>query len=464
MNYKSFNKYIGFFGLVNYALLMLLAFIFYKERTMLFDIAFHAFYIIKDGDFAIQNFRFGSFPTQAIPLIGSKIGLNLASILKLYSVGFILLYFITFLISHFYFRTPRISLVYLLFSILIVTDTFYWIQSELPQGIAWMFLFFSALLSDRRKEFSAVLIPLLGFLLFTASFSHPLLIFPFFFILFYLFLNKDIAYKDFISAGLMYSLFYGLKLLFFKSKHDSGAMSASANFIELFPNYLTLESNKEFAKYLINDYYFLVPFFLIGLVSLWKENKYLMANLVALAFIGYLLLVNVSYPNGANQFYIENMYLPLSIIVIVPVVFNVIPRLKAEHVLFGIILIALIRIIDIAHSSKPYTARLETLREISTSFDGQKIILGEKDCPMDVLMMSWASPYEFWLISTVENNKTASIVIIDDPEVLRWTLSSTNKFVTKWGVFDYDELPRRYFKLNNRSENYVIKNLLDNIQ
>lgn len=135
MNEQTFK-----IGSITYIILAILAVILYIERTAFLDISFHLFYILKDGNFAIQNNRFGAFMTQLFPLIGSKIGLPLDVIMKLYSVGFVLYYFSIFLIITKFLKVQKFGIVLLLFSTLMVADTFYWIQSELPQGIAFMIL------------------------------------------------------------------------------------------------------------------------------------------------------------------------------------------------------------------------------------------------------------------------------------------------------------------------------------
>lgn len=52
-------------GSLTYIVLGILALVFYLERTAFLDISFHLFYILKDGDFAIQNNRFAAALTQA---------------------------------------------------------------------------------------------------------------------------------------------------------------------------------------------------------------------------------------------------------------------------------------------------------------------------------------------------------------------------------------------------------------
>ena len=86
------NKSIIYFGIFSYVILFILALLFYRERVIFLDMAFHLFYILKDNDLAIQNFRFGACFTQLFPYLGQKLGFSLDNIAKLYSSGFVLYY------------------------------------------------------------------------------------------------------------------------------------------------------------------------------------------------------------------------------------------------------------------------------------------------------------------------------------------------------------------------------------
>jgi hypothetical protein len=181
--YRSMDqKRVFILGLCTYSVLFIFSILFYKERTVFLDIAYHLFYILKDGSLAIQNNRFGAAITQLFPLVGSKIGLSINHIAQLYSVGFILFYGMTFVFICQVIKNSKIALVFLLFSVLMTTHTFFWIQSELPQGAAFLFIFlgiFDNVL--KRTTIPAYFIWIASFLLIIVCFTHPLLLFACFF-------------------------------------------------------------------------------------------------------------------------------------------------------------------------------------------------------------------------------------------------------------------------------------------
>ena len=165
-------KIIYRIGFIGYLFLFILSAVFYKERTVFTDIAYHLFYLLKDGTFAIQNFRYGAAFTQIFPLAASWLSLPLSTVMFFYSVGFTIFYFTCYVVAGSVFKNHKLALILLLFNFLFVTDTFYWIQSELPQGIAFSILFFS-FLSTRQESVNAIPLAMIFFAIVTIVFFPP---------------------------------------------------------------------------------------------------------------------------------------------------------------------------------------------------------------------------------------------------------------------------------------------------
>ena len=174
---KRFNNLILISGLATFSYLIILSQIYFKERTCFADMSFILFNIIKDQSLAIQVNRFGSAITQIFPLAGVWFGLSLETIMRLYSSSFIIWYFSVFLICYFIFQKQKHALLMLLFAILMVTDTFYWITNEQLQGIAFCILMFAYIEWQIEKLNSSFLFyPILILGIFTAAFFHPLVV------------------------------------------------------------------------------------------------------------------------------------------------------------------------------------------------------------------------------------------------------------------------------------------------
>jgi hypothetical protein len=445
---------------LTFVVLLTLSILFYKERTCILDISYHLFYILKDGSFAIQNNRFGAFFTQLFPLIGSKLCLSLNSISVLYSMSFVILSFLTFLIIYIGLKNRKISTTYLLFVVLMTTHTFYWIQSELPQALAFLFILIALLDNaiNSNKEMSPPFWLFVSILSLIVCFTHPLILIAFTFFILYYFISYPKQIKLIASIGLIYFSFYLFKSLFFKTIYDSQAIGGLNNFITYFPYYFHIQSNKNLFGYFIHDYYFLPLLLIASTIFYLKSKQYKKIILLLIFFIGYCLLVNVSYPNGAEQFYLENQYLILSFIVALPFVLDVLPKLKKPQVQFAILcLICLVGLFRIAGTHQIYTNRLDWNRNLLAKTKGlsnKKIIIPSHKVPIDTVFMTWGSSYEFWLLSSIENGVSRSIIIEEIQNEFDWAIPSNKTFITKWGTFNYEELNKKYFIFTDTT-NYI---------
>ncbi len=443
-------------GVLTFSILIFLSVWFWKERVVFLDIPYHLFEILRTGTFAIQNHRISAFFTQLFPLIGSQFGLSLSAIALSYSLSFLLLYFGAFMVILVGLKNVRMAIAYLLFVILITTHTFYWIQSELPQGVAFLFVLLALLdnwLTHNNKPlYFYFTLPILSLLV---ALSHPLLLFAFVFCLLFFAISHPQKIKQIIVASLPYFLVYFSKNLIFKSEYDSGAMGGLKNFITLFPNYFFIPSNQDFLRYITHEYVFLLLLFVIVCAYYAFQKKYWKLALVVLFSVGYSLLINVSSANGSPQFYLENQYLLLAIFVGLPFAFDVQPASSSPKTqVVIIVLIALAGNLRIYNAHTFYKNRLNWYRETLAKTEkeaNKKIIYTTASAPMDTILQSWASSYEFWLLSTIESKESRSIIFEERPNEFDWAMNNERQFIAKWGAFDYDSLNKTYFRFSDTS-------------
>jgi hypothetical protein len=447
-------------GVLTYIILLIFALYFYLERTVFIDISFHLFYILKDDSFAIQNYRFAAAFTQLFPLIGSKMGLGLDNIAKLYSIGFGVFYFMIFTFIAYGLKLWRYAIIMLLFSTMMISHTFYWIQSELPQGLALMILYFALLdmISKQEKKSAMWYLPLSA-LLFAVAYSHPLILFPFAFYSLFLIIHDSESKRLLIFSLISFLLFWGIKSVFFKTSYDSSSISGAGNFIQLFPNYFNLESNKDFVRYCISDYNVMILVWMALLMLYIFKKEWIKLTLVGGFFVGYFMLVNISYFDGADQFYMENLYLPLGLITAVPLVWDGSRFLGDNKFMWVIGIIVTIGLLRIYNTADEYTERLSYLNKLMIEYleaDVDKVIIDENLVDMNTLKMSWGTPYEFWLLSTIKYGESISIAIVPNASQYHWALEYQERFFTQWGSFEYSILNPQYFKFTSE-KGYEIK-------
>ncbi|MBX9851102.1 MAG: hypothetical protein K2X86_05010 [Cytophagaceae bacterium] len=453
------TKKLTLIGGITYLSLIFLAIVFYQERVIIFDMSFHTFEIVRSENFAIQYQRFGAVFTQIFPLIAVKLHLSLKAVMILYSAAFVIYHFSAFLISLFLLKNEKLALVILLFSTLLVTHTFYWIQSEFIQGCIFLLLFYGFLLKKENvRSLSITDWVILLAMIITLVFFHPLIAIPFgFMAIFFLLSYAKTNHRLIFISILLFGITLAAKSIFFPPKgYDANRMSTLKYFTDLFPDYFTLSINKKFLRYCLRDYYFL-PIFLIITSAFYIRQKNIKKLFLILAFFfGYLLLINVTTYQWPEQFYLESFYLCLSLFVVIPLVFDIMPKINKEKLFYtSLILILLIRVIHIGFSNTKYSARLNWNKKFlseTEKYPSKKLILDKSMVPMNILKLQWSSPYEFLLLSSLDQPKNSRCIIIDyDPKRFNWAMKKNKTFFTPWGLIDYKDLPKEYFDLRDTS-------------
>ncbi len=448
-----------FSGFLVFGILLVLSLVFYKERMILPDDAFYLFDMCKKSGFVIAHFRFISIVTEWLPLLGIKLGLPLNVLAMCYSASFIIYYLVCYALCGLVLRNYKAGLAFLLYLILFTTHTFYWMLSELGQGIALLFVLYAWLSSTERPfRFSALSIIPVAAIIATLVFAHPLILFPFSFVLIFLFFNQPDKRRPVIAAAGLFILTLICKNIFFKEGYDSGAMEGVKNFGKLFPDYFTIHSTKQFVKNCFGKYWTIpVLSICIGLCYL-LQRRYRRLCFFALYVIGFIMLVNVSFPDpGTLELYIENLYMPLGVFIALPFIYDVWPWLEQRRIIaptFALLIAGCLIRIYAAHY--PYTDRLNWQRSVLAQHRHEKVIIQSNILPMDKVLMTWCSAYEFWLLSTIEQHQTASVVIVEYVSKVMWMKDQKQAFVTEFGFIPYQELTPKYFSLPDTNTSYNI--------
>lgn len=447
-------------GYLVYSAMLILALVFYRERTVFVDIAYHLLQILRADSFAIQNNRYGAMVTQVFPLLAGKLSLPLNWVMMIYSAAFVIYYSFCYYLCGSVLKNYKLALVLLLGQLVLATDTFYWIQSELQQGLAFMMVVFAWLQKqDNQKPGALSLIVIAAFITFL-NFFHPLLIAPVAYGFAFLVLRTPNRRHQWllIAASAFFVIVYYAKSKLLVTAYEEQAGKGIDNFGLLFPHYFGIASNRRFLALCLEKFYW-VPVLsaLIGLVYLFQK-KWLHLLLFTSSMVTFLLLINVSYPHSNEQdFYMENFYLPLGFMIAFPLVYDVLPLVKKRNIavlLGAVILLTGVSRIYIKHHT--YTTRLNWEKKFLAENIDRKLLVYNREVPMDTLLMTWGTPYEFWLLSTTEYGRTASIVIDEHVEKLLWCKWENMDFLTIMEKIHYSSFPSRYFNFTDTVTHYDV--------
>jgi hypothetical protein len=449
-------------GLLAYLTMVILSLLFYKERIILLDTAYNLFHICRTGGFMLIASRFGCLVTQLLPVMAAKLHAPLNGIAISYSVGFVIYYFACYLICGFGLRQYDLALVMLLFHCLFVTQTFYYIPSELPQGLDYFLL---VLAYSRNvgagQELPPGRLALIFVLSFIAAFFHPLMLVVFAFAAGYFYLFHR-APKSRLQYGLLTSGFLAgllVKDLFFSIPYDRQAASGLKNFTRLFPHYFSTYSDSFLLHACITSYYW-IPLLIVAITIHYASAKqYRQLAWFLVCTLGYIAIVNISYPGrDTPTLYFENQYLPLGMILGLPFTVDVLPALQRRKLampVFAMILLTFAVRIYATHSS--FTSRIAYERDYLDRYADRKMITKATSADTAALQMLWGTPYEFWLLSTTERGRTASIIIDPDPAARSWATTKNKDLLVNWNFYNYHDLPRQYFVLTDTTSGYLIQ-------
>jgi hypothetical protein len=437
---------------------LVLAIFLYKERGTFMDVSFQTFEMIRTHALAPQVYRFGSALTQIYPFIGILLGLPLWMVAMLYSVGIIIYHGLVFYYCAFRRKSIRMMFVFILSSAMMTTHMFFWIQSEFSQALPFMIGLLCFLEEKQFNHFGLKQYSILIVGIVTLVFLHPLAFPVYTNCLLLIFAIKQNWDKRILGISwLMAFGVYLIKRAFFKNWYDEGAQERTQNFISLFPNYFNTDSTKLFLSNAFNIYIGVSISLLVLIIILVYRKNYVLLVVSIASILAYFFMINVTHPQ-ADEFYLENMYLAIPLLIAIPLssIYKLGEKQVVDKQLSGfLVCICLICIGRLWFVSGQYTERMNWFRTAMKKYEGQKMIISEKDAPMKQLLFSWPSAYECWMLSTIETGQTASLVIVDDIQKLIPYKDTTSAFIGIQ-IYRYQDLPSRYFIFKDTLTTYRI--------
>lgn len=444
-------RYLGYITLIA---LVVMAGIFYRERVFFSDIALQLFLLIKAGTFQVMVYRFGAAVVQFLPLLAIKLDLPLDMVAFCYSISFTLIYLL------FYFVTVRIlkneylgwALVFIF--TLIALDAFYWITSELQQGLAFLMVYFAFVLKypSLNKVWHWAL-ALLG--LVAIVYYHPLLFFVFFFLWLYFGLHfSGLRQIRYAALGPILMLILAFKFLYSSNFYDDNKYGAfRENLIRLYPNYFQMEAHSLFLENCLY-YWYLFPIFLLALTILYFQQRTILKLLLLWgSCFCYIMVLHIGFPNPSTQFYAEVHYLSLSVMVGVPFIFEIVPRIKnPKWVLALFATIVIIRLSAISMRHTLFTNRLDWISQIMDEAHGSDHFIMQSTPDLEEkLLMSWGVCYESLYLTASEHPDSAkTLLLLPNFDRYQQELQDSTYFLTAFKVYQNEQINSAYFRLKDQ--------------
>lgn len=440
-----------------FAVLLVFAIVYAKERVLLIDSAAQVFEIANKGKFAIYDHRFSMVLSQLLPLLTVKLKMPLVVVLYAYSISFVLLYYLAYLFVQYVVKDDR-GIVLMTFGFLCVTHTFFHTISETMQVMFIAVALYSLISHNPGESVLKKVLYYLAFIVLIAFcvFIHPISLF----ILTFIFLFRIVdAKKIDVKIVVCIVAFAVLYLINYNLIKNNKFVLTSDSMIDLLPHMFESNFYEYFSQYFWNYYY--IPTFITVIVTVFYifKKEYIKALFVLGYILSFFAITLVTYFKPDYNFAIERAFLPLMFLTGVPLIYDILPRVgKRYNTAFVVFVVVLLfgRFDDIKTAGKFYSQRLNSIERITdfaNNIDCQKLII-RRTVAKELFFPIWGESIESMILSSVKYGPehTVSLFVEDDDYKKDLSLLEDNNFlyVNWFKVNWYDWLNKIYFRFRRQ--------------
>ena len=439
---------------------------YYLERMLFADGSFYIFKMTCFRTFIIEAGRYSAILTQAIPLALIRMHATLRTVILGYSLSFILVYYLFFLLATYGFGSLKAGLAATLVLVLGVSDSAMYPVSEMQLGLLSSILFYAfteyyflhSVSFSKRKRLWLLFTGTI--LIFLCMFSHPSTLFAVIFILAFQAVDKGVHRKrDFWLFILVAAIIFGAKFLSIHRNSYEGHQLAPANdLLSTLSHFTSIYSVHFFVKYISKGIYIL-PFILLLLLFAWYRYRRDYAKLLfqLAAFSGFFIILMILFAPGDSDAGMEKNLLPLWLFVAIPFAHDLLldSHLKKNVRWLLYVAVILAGFAGIHRAMVIHTNRIAYVKELLEAAHKQsgaaKFIIACNDVNQDKLPSTWSIANESLLLSSISgplNSKT--IYLVDDTAKLPAFASPPPDVfisVSFWPLWNYKLIDTLYFGL-----------------
>lgn len=377
------DKYL-LLGHLCFLVLLVLAAKYANVRVLLTDSAYQVFYDINHPGMLINDSRYSMVLSQILPWIAIHLHLPLKLVVVSYSVSFILVGYVCWLLTAYVMKQRRAAML-MLFVLLGIGGTFLHCISEsfqlmfyVPMLYAWMCY------GDRRQEAEERKIGgkilyyiILALLVALAFFIYPMAVFYILFAIGFRLLadGKPHLDKPALAALVLLVFYIILYWLIGASGHDSEFVPTFPLVLDSLRHFFSLGSFTVFRNLLFPLYFVPLLMLTLTLIGYARHCQWWKLAFVGLYAVGFLMAACIIYQTGDSLISRERYFIPLFFIVGLAFVEDEYPRLKKylsfdfQFLVFGILLVcSFFRIMQYVHIYEP---RLEAITEVARMAERQ---------------------------------------------------------------------------------------------
>jgi hypothetical protein len=316
--FKNKNSLLTW-GSLYFAILIIYAIVFYKERVAFTDAAGTLIGLCQRHKCLIQLDRYGAFITQLLPLIFLYFGGSLKAIAIAYSVNFIVFHALVFVVL-FKCQQYNLAIAWLLFFCLMMGDAFFYVHNELFTAQGFMLLSIGLFQYSLQFKSNFNLLSFISFICLTLGmFSHLSAVLVFGFIMvFYFFYYKlwQYAKSHFWVAFAILIVLISKYISTTHSWYDVSKLEAFENKTALH-NIFNYKSTQLFLATFFKEHILVVLFLIYSSILLLYVKKYFFALINLLSVLAYLIITLILFSESAPLYYMQGEWMPISIITVI---------------------------------------------------------------------------------------------------------------------------------------------------
>ncbi|TAK40313.1 MAG: hypothetical protein EPO28_10330 [Saprospiraceae bacterium] len=449
------NPFFRQLGYAIWGVMLVLALVFYKERAFFMDAGFQLFNLINEETIQVYHYRFITGVPQLLPFVLLKMSAPLWLLAMSFSAAYILFYAAVYHLLVRQLKNDYLGWALIFLFTLISLDTFYHIQSEFYLGLSLLLLVFGLVWrypAMREKWMFPLLLPLLV----TVGFSHKLsLIYFLFFWIFSGLKNGALRHKRYAAFLLLMLAIAAVKSIWFTGWYEAAKqVDFKNNWAEYFPGFHTIPANTVFLERSLHHYYMLPLMLAIVTVFYFYKKQWLKIFLVWGFSGGYLLLYNISDPHAPYRFYSEVTYLPLSLFVALPFLFDLVPEWQhsvrwKKWLPLAFVGVMALRLITIGWNHQTFDRQfswIENQMKKGRTIGTNRFLLPSRFVPMDTVLMTWGVPFTAMHLSALEHPDSAkTLLILPSFERYEKEMKGNRYFLSPFKAMDLEELNQRYY-------------------
>jgi hypothetical protein len=453
-------------GHLSFLVLLFASVYFYKERILFADSAFQFFKIVNFEKINVEAYRYGAILPELPLLLAMKLGVNLKLLIITYSVAFIALYYIIFLICIKLLKNIPSGLSIVLVLIICISESFFYPVTETHQSLVFSVLLFAILQYPSFRN-SLVQILLAIVVIIVSFLAHPVAIYPLTFIIGYNAIDKK-QLRTIIPYALL-TLVIGLAIAkvmitdenSYEGKFFSELIKSPSIILDLPFAY----STKFLIKRIFGLYLWvaILEFILILYLILKKEYLKLFWQLGISGF--FLIVTLLTYNKGDSDMLMERAFMPLALLVSVPLLKEMLEN-NNQYRMLKLTFLTLIIVVSmnrINTQGKVFRERIrfnQALMEKTSKLPNRKFIVASSELQKHHYTY-WSHSFETLILSSITDNiPTQTIYPANNiSQLTKYTENMNDVFLGAdfWLEWNIDNLNHRYFNLSKELPYAIVK-------